>query len=178
MAKAPAGGKWAALKNTLKPLPAEIRFADDAAFAEKVEVAKQALLDKTLPELAEIYNDLCPDDDAIKAAQTDVNALFEALDLVMIPLMEDQGISSFKLKTGENFILSDKPCPTVVDKAAVRQWFINQGMSEILNPHPSTLAAIVKGILENPIDPVTQQPKPLPTGIDVYRKPAIQRRKK
>lgn len=171
-------GKWTHLRDKFKRIPPEVKFADDAGFQEKVEAIKGELFEKTLHELAEIYNEAWVADDVVKAEQKEINAYFEALEQLMVQHFDEQHLQAFKLKSGENFVRGDDPYVNVKDKAAVREWFKEQGMEEILNPHPSTLTALVKGILENPLDSVTGQPKPLPPGIEIFMKATVQRRKK
>jgi hypothetical protein len=170
--------KWEHLRERFKRLPLDLKFADDVSFREKVDAIKAALLDKTKQELAEIYNEAWEADDIVKAEQKEINAYFEALELLLVEHMDEASEQAFKLKSGESFVRGDEPYVNVKDKDALRAWFKEQGQEEILNPHHSTLTAIVKGILEQPIDPLTGQAKPLPAGIDIFMKATVKRRGK
>lgn len=171
-------GKWTHLRGTLPKLPVEIKYEDGAKYQEKVDAVKAELVGKGLQELAEAYNALCDQEEEIKAALAEINVQFAAIEELLVTQMEDQGLSNFKLASGGQFILKDEPHTSVKDKAACREWFEKQGLKEILAPPWSTLNAMVKGILEDPIDPATGQPRPMPEGIDIFMKTTVQRRKK
>ena len=169
-------GKWSALKGTLKPLP--IVYEEGADYAAKVDATKAELGAKGLQELADVYNDLRDQKEEAEEALKELNAQLDGIEQLLATRMEDQGMSNFKLASGGQFILKDEPHTSVKDKTAVREWFEKQGLKEILAPPWSTLNAMVKGILEDPIDPATGEPRAMPDGIDVFMKTSVQRRKK
>lgn len=169
-------GKWAALKGTLKPLP--VAYDEGADYEAKVVATRSEYQDRGLQDLADIYNGLRDQKEEAEAALKELNAQLDGIEQLLATRMEDQGLSNFKLAQGGQFILKDEPHTTVKDKTAVREWFIEQGMGEILSPPWTTLNALVKGILEQPIDPTTGQPRAMPPGIDIYIKTSVQRRKK
>lgn len=171
-------GKWSFLKGKLKPVPVEVKFDEGASYQEKVDKVKEKFAGSDLADLANTYNELCEVEAEIKAAESEMNVHFEAVSQLLITRLEDQGLSSFKLPTGENFFLKEEPRTTVKDKTAVREWCENNGLKEILAPAWQTLNAMVKGILEDPIDPATNQPRPLPDGIEVFMNTTVQRRQK
>jgi hypothetical protein len=169
-------GKWTALKGTLKPLP--IVYEEGADYQATVDATKAELAGKSLQELADLYNDLRDQKEEAEAALKEINAQVDGIEELLATQMEDLGMSNFKLASGGQFILTDQPHTTVKDKNAVREWFEKQGLKEILAPPWSTLNAMVKGILEDPIDPATGEPRPMPEGIDIFLKTSVQRRKK
>lgn len=176
-------GKYTALKKTLPALPPEIKFEDGAAYQEKVDRLKAELLSKTREELAEAYKACCVVEEEIKKDTSELNVQFEALNQLLVEQMNASGLTSFKLASGGSFSLRDKPRTTVEDKQACREWFEQRGLKEMLNVHPSSLSAMVNGILENPLEPNPDnpdemRPKALPAGIKIYMDTSVEMRKK
>jgi hypothetical protein len=177
-------GKYSHLKDQLGALAPEDRYdnpeegVDGSEFQKKVNEEKAALLDCSLVELGEKYKQARADKKAAEEAVKPHNVKIAACEQLMLNLMENQGMSSFKLETGGNFIIKDMPHVKVLDKAKNRAWFEEHGMKEMLSVQWQTQNAMVCAILADPLDAVTKQPKPLPDGIDVKMRSSIELRKK
>lgn len=177
-------GKWAALKEKLPSLPVELKYADEGGkeYADKVNAIKAQLAARenlnTLEALGGLYDELRAVKDQIEECLSGYVLELEAINQLLIDRMQDQGLSSLKLKVGGQFIITDKPQVSTEDKSKVREWFKANGLEEMLSVHPSTLGAFVSGILEDPIDSATGEPKPIPEGIKVYMRTSLSRRKR
>jgi hypothetical protein len=160
----------------------ELKYDGGADYAAKVDAVKQSLVAKpalgTLEALGELYNQVREEKEEIEAVLSDVALQLEAINQLVIERMQDQGLSSLKLAAGGSFIIADKPQVSTEDKSKVREWFKKNGLEEMLSVHPSTLTSFVSGILEDPIDPTTGNPKATPDGIKVYMRTTLSRRKK
>jgi hypothetical protein len=177
-------GKYSHLKGQLEQISPEDRYdnpdegVDGKDFAQKVHAAKDTLINCTLVELAQHYKKAKADKKAAEELVQPHSIRMAACEMLMLQLMENQQLSSFKLEAGGNFIVNDVPSVKVLDKAANREWFEAHNMKEMLSVNASTLKAMVAGILLDPIDKITGQPKALPDGIDIKMRSSIQLRKK
>ncbi len=177
-------GKYSHLKGQLEQISPEDRYdnpdegVDGKDFAQKVHAEKDTLLNCTLVELAQHYKKAKADKKAAEELVKPHNVRMAACEILMLQLMENQQLSSFKLEAGGNFIVKDTPSVKVLDKTANRVWFEEHDMKEMLSVNAGTLKAMVSGILLDPIDKVTGQPKALPAGIDVKMRSSIELRKK
>jgi hypothetical protein len=178
-------GKWAQLKDKYPALPADHRFADEGGsdYQAKIDAVKAQLTDQTIVQLGEAFIGLRAERDTAEEALKNVNIQLAAVEQLMLTTMEDQGLSSFRITTGQNFIINDSPHTTVKDRAANRQWFIDHGLTDVLSVPWQTQNAMVKGILEDPLEgdpnrPGEVRPKEMPAGIEIYMRSSIQLRKK
>jgi hypothetical protein len=161
-------GKWTTLKRTLPPVPA------DAHHQAKVDDVKAALTGKPLMELASAYDQVRAEKDIAEKAISEMNVQLEALTQLLVERLEDLSLTSIKLETGGSFLVTDTPYASITDKQRCREWFEAHDQRELLNPHHSTLNALIKGRLEAGDDPdaIAQE-----LGVKIFMKTGLTRRK-
>jgi hypothetical protein len=91
--------------------------------------------------------------------------LLDAYERLMIEQMEVEGMRSLHLESGASVTTFEEPCGKVVDKAAFRQWCIDNGYAGQLQLWPSTMNAVVKERALNA--------EPAPDGVEVYAKTMV-----
>ena len=161
-------GRWTELKKTLPPMPA------DAAYQAKVDEVKGALTDKALMKLASAYDQVRAEKEIAEKAISEMNVQLEALTQLLVERLEDLGLTSIKLETGGSFLVTDTPYASVKDKQRCREWFEAHDQRELLNPHSSTLNALVKSRLESGEDPDAIEQE---LGVKIFMKTGLSRRK-
>ena len=161
-------GRWSELKKTLPPAPA------DVAYQARVDAVKAALIEKPLMELASTYDQVRAEKEIAEKAIGEMNVQLEALTQLLVERLEDLGLTSIKLETGGSFLVTDTPHASVKDKQRCREWFEAHDQRELLNPHPSTLNALIKSRLEAGEDPDAVAAE---MGVSIFMKTGLTRRK-
>jgi hypothetical protein len=90
-----------------------------------------------------------------------LNILVEALVHLIIPIYEEQGVSSMKIAdTGQTISVQEEPVAKVVDREVFRQWCVANDLEKSLQLHSSTTNALVKERL--------LAGEPEPPGVEAY----------
>src|SRR5207249_6057577 len=132
-----------------------------------------ALTSKPLMELASAYDQVRAEKEIAEKAISEMNVQLEALTQLLVERLEDLSLTSIKLETGGSFLVKDMPHATITDRQRCREWFEAHDQRELLNPHPSTLDALVKSRLEAGEDPdaIAQE-----LGVKIFMRTGVTRR--
>ena len=136
------------------------------------EAKEQAILE-VLPYPSETLADqINAHEDEIEKLRDQLAELefqLEIREQALLRQMEKIGTDRLHL-SGYSWSDSPEPYPTVVDRAAVRDWAIARGDEDLLTVHWGTLKALTKEALE--------QNKKIPSGVEVFIKHKLSRRKR
>jgi hypothetical protein len=151
-------GKWSKLKGTLT------KFSQPQTWQEKIDEVKKTLSSKNRIELCKELTEVERKKDELKEKISECNTHEEAINQILVDMLEGEGETSIKNMFGTFFIKDDPYC-SIENKHDFMGWIHRENMTEILSVHYSTMAGIVKTRLESGDE--------IPSGIKVYMKTSI-----
>jgi hypothetical protein len=188
-------GKWSGLKGTVPTAPIDSDFQSrvnaaksavryvttDGEFTE-IEltelnrvispntVEREFTFDQlSQQELGKRYTELRDKKDALEAQEKKINLELEAVQQLLIPKMEQNGMDLYRMPSGDSLSIKDEPYCSVADKDAFTSWIKETGQESLLTVHYMTLSAMTKDRLQTGQNP--------PPGIKVFLKQSITRRR-
>jgi hypothetical protein len=181
-------GKYSKYKATLPRIIGSAPNPEDGGtnfWNEEVEAIKRAILASgkvadplepaalydgaTKEQLAQAYLKLRGDKERLEKTAKTINKTVEAINRILVGMLEADGASSVRLQNGGGVDLEDAPYCTVEDTATFMAWIKEQGMEDMLVLQWQTMNATVKTRLEAGLEP--------PPGVKVYLKSSVKRRK-
>src|SRR6266852_2862206 len=115
--------KWSKLKGKIPDAPAgDMTSAANPSFLQNVDEAKTEHARKSLPELMLALTEANELWDELKETEKGLNVQFEALGQLLKAHFEDQGVTSVKDTSGQNFYLNIEPYISVKDREGAEQW--------------------------------------------------------
>lgn len=154
--------KWAHLRGKYPAKPAE------ASFEERVAARTAGYVDYSIPSLADEFVDLKQWKSGVEEQVEELNVVLEALQRVLLEKLEAQGLSSAETSSGQKLNTKVEVYPHVVDGEAFSGYLkANPDLDYIRKPHPASLAAYVRGLLEEGKD------SEVPPGVSVYLKTTV-----
>jgi hypothetical protein len=153
--------KWAAFKGTL-PI---YQDAEDPERVELLNAIKDSIAGDSIVNIAENFSNLKKEKTKLEDELKAINLQLEARNTVLVERLENEGMQSLKLSSGENFYLSDEPYAQMKDKVRFNDWLLENDMDELRTIHWQTLNGLVKERLE-----VGEQ---IPEGVDVFMRTKV-----
>lgn len=154
-------GKWSAISDKFPALPG------DPSRQDALTAALDALKDKSVAELSELYNAADDRKKQIAKDEKAVNFDLEVFTRAFDAKLDAEDLESV-VTNGYRYTPTPEPFAQVTDKVKFLEW-AHQEMRDNLNIHSGTLNAVVKAALESGAE--------LPPGVDVYIKRGIHRTK-
>jgi hypothetical protein len=160
-------GKWSGLKDKYPP-----RIDGDTDFLEKVREARTANAASTLPELITTFAAARDEKKQHEETIKKLNVLLEALGQLLLEQLEAQDLISIRTDAGQLLTVTTTPYASVVDRGLLEAYLEkNEDLQYLYTVHPSSLNALVKGLLEEGRD------AEMPPGVGVFLKSGISIRK-
>ena len=160
-------GKWSHLKSSL---PAFENL--DSEWIEKVQARSCGIKGEHGADWKLVvsgYEAARGEKDVLETRIKELNIEIKAHELLILDRMDGEGATSIRTTNGALYYVIDEPRASVEDRAAIRVWFEEHGMAEVLAPPWQTLNAICKDRLE--------RNEPLPPGVRVFMDTKLGRRK-
>jgi hypothetical protein len=156
-------GKWTWIREKLP------KFQDPESGSEKFQKAKQEIESRNLSlgDLVELYRELRDEKDALEDKVKELNPSIGAAVLLINDKMEQQGITSVRMKDGGSVSEDIQPYVSLADSDAFIQWVYETNKQEMLTMHYQRMASLVKEYLE--------QGMPAPPGVNVYYKQGLRK---
>lgn len=168
-----ARGKYEGLKGVLpkgNPVSDELSPEAIGKFEMKVREERAKLTGLPFEELVAAYVAARDEKEALEELLSECNAKVEALTRATIDGLEETGLTSVTLVTGEAVDSSVEPYAQVTDRDAVRNWAKESGYENSLQLPWSTLNAIVKERLLSG--------EPEPPGVTAFLRTKLRLRRK
>lgn len=146
-----------------------VQFQQEPTWQEEIDLVKQQLLDLSKVELAERLRATKELKEGHEREVHQLNTILEAVNQLMVPILEEEGISSFKLPDGYTFFVNVDARVKVLDKTAYHAWIREKGLVEFFDIHSSRTASLAKEAL--------MQGEELPGGLEAYYQSSIRFRK-
>jgi hypothetical protein len=137
-------------------------FTEEPSYQEKINETKSQFIGLETSELAKHFNIGKQQKKELEEQISDINVGLAALSQLLVENLKGQDLQKVTLAAGGTVYLSVEVYPSTADKNTVREWAVEQGMSEILTVNYRTLQGIVKERLEDGLEP--------PPGVEVYLK--------
>lgn len=156
-------------KTELKKLT---KFAQPEDWQQKVDKVKADLRKKGINDkqkLARILKAARADKDAAEEDIKEANTTIEAVNQMMVSLLDEEGINSFRTQDGWQFIQKSELYVAVEDKGNFYAWVKETGQEDLFTINYMTAASVVKDQLE--------QGQSLPPGVKIFLKESITVRK-
>ena len=160
-------GKWSHLKSSLPAFENPDSEWMDKVRARSGEIKAEHGAD--WKPVVRGYEASRGEKDALDSRIKELNVEIKAYEILILDRMDGEGASSIRTTDGALYYVLDEPRASVEDRAAVRAWFEEHGMAEVLAPPWQTLNAICKDRLE--------RNEPLPPGVRVFMDTKLGRRK-
>lgn len=157
--------KWEKLKGRFEPV------AELPEYQAKVDEAKVLLLGTSdasganAARLARMLVERKGEKERIESELYDINVELNALNQLLLEVMENDGQESLKLSTGETIYQTIEPYSSVEDRAKLLAWIDETGSQYLLSVQWQTLNGAVKLMLE--------KGAPTPPGVKVYLKSSV-----
>lgn len=156
-------GKYTNVAAHLRPKP------EISDFQDKVNQIKDSVQDMSHAALAKAIVEIRAEKDTVKQALSDVNIRLVAHEQLLTDAFEEAGVANLKLDTGESISTQVKPYARIQDRAAFRNWCIDNGLEEsLVLPWQSTNALVADRLIEG---------LPEPDGIETYKQTTVVLRK-
>ena len=94
--------------------------------------------------LARQYASIRAEAEAAKAVLSEINLRLEAIEQLLGDQLENEGVTSIRLDSGDLVISMQEPVGRVTDKEAFRQWCVANGFEKHLQLWPSTMVSVLK----------------------------------
>ena len=138
---------------------------------EEIEKLTAEFRQFTLSELIKKYAWWRLQKKELETREKEVNRYIEAIVSLIIPMYEEQGISSMRIaETGQTIAVQDEPIAKVLDRDVFRKWCIANELERSLQLPYATANAIVKERLLNG--------DPEPDGVEAFTFSKVVLRKK
>lgn len=156
-------GKWAHLKGVYPE-----RVTGNEGYEARVAEAQSNLADYSIPELADRFIELRQDKEAHEGSIAELNVLLEAAQRRLMELLEVQGLTSAETSNGQKLSMRTEVYPSVTDPEAFTAHLrATPDLDYLRKPHPASLAAYVRGLLEEGKD------AEVPPGVAVFLKTTV-----
>lgn len=156
-------GRWAHLKGVYPE-----RVNGDEGYEARVVTAQETLVKLSIPQLADNFMVLRETKEQYEAGIADVNVSLEATQRQLMERLEAQGLTKAETSGGQVLSTRVEVYPSVTDPEAftahLRQ---TPDLDYLRKPHPASLAAYVRGLLEEGKD------DEVPPGVSVYLKTTV-----
>lgn len=130
----------------------------EGSFREKVTELKRELPKMGSTQLAEAYETARKMKADLEEKLSALNAKIAAVEELLWDAFDEEGVSSLKLKSGASVRVQPEPVAAVVDKEALRNWAIENGLERLLALSWQTTNSLMKERMLNQ--------EPLPAGVE------------
>ena len=150
-------GKWTQFRKSLPQKPTEQKYQDE------VNQARTKLLESGQANLGNLgvwYGKARKAKKEIEEELSACNLTIAALEQMIVGEFEKQGLSQYRLDTGELISITDTPYSSLEDRAKFHAWVKETNQEDLFSVHYQTMNSLVKDRLENG--------EPAPPGIKVF----------
>lgn len=158
-------GKWAHLKGVYPE-----RVNGDEGYEARVASYQElvAQCNYSIPRLADEFMQLRGLKEEHEAAITELNVKLEATQRQLMERLEAQGLTSAETSSGQKLAIRVEVYPAVTDpEAFTAHLWATPDLDYLRKPHPASLAAYVRGLLEDGKD------AEVPPGVSVFLKTTV-----
>lgn len=156
-------GKWAHLKGVYPE-----RLNGDEGYEARVVEAQTKLTAMSIPELADWFMTYRDEKLAHEDTIAELNVSLEAVQRELLAKLEAQGLTAAETTAGEKLATRVEVYPGITDPVAFTTHLrANPDLDYLRKPHPASLAAYVRGLLEDGKD------DEVPPGVSVYLKTTV-----
>lgn len=145
-----------------------VKFEQPATWQSEIDRIKQTYREQGVTdkvELAITLAEIRREKDGLEEQVGICNTRIEALNQMLLLVLEDEGINSFRLPDGRQFIGKGMVLPSVQDREAFYTWVKKNKMEELFTINYQTAAAMIKERMENGLA--------VPPGVAVFIKESI-----